>query len=80
MIEKIVDKIIKDMLEEADKYIEQYIEPIGKVGSPEKVLGKEYKNWTPQDFQMMSQVYGDDLNKFIFGKEYEEVKRMEQEA
>lgn len=73
-----VKDIIKLKLEVVDEFIKDYIEPLLDVGSPENLIGKKYEEWTPQDLQMLSQIYGDKLNDFIFNKAYKEVRVMEQ--
>jgi hypothetical protein len=71
--------VIEFKLKAVDQFIEDVIEPISEVGSPEKLIGKKYEEWTPQDFQMMSTVYGKDLEKYIFNKEYKKVRDLEVE-
>ena len=67
-----------------DEYIKDIIDKIGDIGSPEKLIGKKYEEWTPEDLQRLAGVYGegDDtpLAKLIFNKEYEKVKALEVEA
>jgi len=70
--------VIELKLKAVDQFIEDVIEPISEVGSPEKLIGKKYEEWTPQDFRMMSQIYGKDLEKYIFNKEYKTVKDLEE--
>uniref|UniRef100_A0A6M3IUL9 Uncharacterized protein n=1 Tax=viral metagenome TaxID=1070528 RepID=A0A6M3IUL9_9ZZZZ len=74
---KACKEVIELMLKAVDEYIEEVIEPISQIGSPEKLLGKKYEEWTPQDLQMMSQIYGEKLEDFIFKREYEKVKELE---
>lgn len=73
-------EIIELKLKAVDQYIEDVIDPIADVGSPEKLIGKKYKEWTPQDLQMMSMIYGEKLEKYIFNKEYKNLMELEQEA
>lgn len=80
-----VDEVIKLKMEIADEYVDEVIDAIGDIGSPEKLIGKKYEDWTPQDLQRVANVYGpgDDspLGKLIFNKEYEKVRQLEaQEA
>ena len=81
---KMVDEIIKMKMDIADEYIKEVIDTIGDIGSPEKLIGKKYETWTPEDLQRLAGVYGqgDDtpLAKLIFNKEYEKVKALETEA
>jgi len=80
---KIVAKLIEEDLAVMDEIVEEDIEALGDIGNPEKLIGKKYEEWTPQDLQMLGQVYGDQepnrLSKFIFNKEYSKVKELEEE-
>jgi len=80
---KIVAKLIEEDLAVMDEIVEEDIEALGDIGNPEKLIGKKYEEWTPQDLQMLGQVYGNQepnrLSKFIFNKEYSKVKELEEE-
>jgi len=72
----IVD-IIDELLDEDTKVIEEFIkhsiDPIADVGSPEKLIGKLFKDWTQADKQWAVSVYGmnnQKLNKLAFEDEY----------
>jgi hypothetical protein len=80
-----VDDIVALKMRVVDEYIKDTVEPIVKsIGSPESLIGKKYEEWTPQDFQLLSTVYGtgDDspLGKLIFNKEYDKLKKLEAEV
>lgn len=79
-----VDEIIKLKMDIADEYIEDVIDAIGDVGSPEKLIGKKYEEFTPQDLQTLAGIYGDSpdspLTKLIFNKSLEEVQKLEAEV
>jgi len=62
-----------------DEFISEEIELLEDIGNPEKLIGKKYEDWTPQDLQMLTQVYGDDsaLTNLIFKREYETVRELE---
>jgi len=77
MITEACKYVVALKLKAVDEYIEKYIEPLLDIGSPEKLIGKPYNEWTPQDFQMLSVIYGDKFEKFIFKKEYESVRELE---
>ena len=81
---KITQEVIDLKLKAADEFIEDVIEPLEKIGSPESLIGKKYESWTPLDIQLLSQVYGmgneTPLAKLIFNKSLEEVKRLESEV
>jgi hypothetical protein len=80
----LVDEVITLKLDVADEYIKEVIDAIGDIGMPEKLIGKKYEDWTPEDLQRLAGVYGpgDDtpLAKLIFSREYEKVKALEKEA
>ncbi len=80
---KAADEIIKLKMQAADDFIEEYIEPLSKVGDPESLLGKKYEDWTPQDLSLLQNVYvGEDtpLTRLIFRKSYTEVQELEREV
>ncbi len=52
-----------------DRYRERYIEPLLDVGTPERVLGKPYQEWTEQDMQLLAQVFGFDLDRYMARRE-----------
>ena len=80
---KIVAELIEEDLVVMDEIIAEDIEALGDIGNPEKLIGKKYEEWTPQDLQMLGQVYGNQepnrLSKFIFNKEYSKVQELEEE-
>jgi len=74
-------EIIELKLKVADEFIEEIIEPLGEIGSPEKLIGKPYEQWTPADIQILGQIYGPEpnaLSDLIFKKSYEEVRKLEE--
>jgi len=79
---KAIDEVVELKLKAADEYIEGIVEQIADVGSPEKLINKKYEEWTPQDLQMLSQIYGveepNPLSELIFRKSYKEVKDLEE--
>ena len=78
---KVVADLIKEDLAIIDEIIEEDIEVLADVGNPEKLIGKKYSDWDTNDFQLLAQAYGTSenslLSKFIFKREYEEVKELE---
>ena len=75
-----IDETLALLLDVADEYLDEITEQIEDVGSPEKLIGKPYEVWTPQDFMMLSQVYGGEpnpLSNLIFNKEYKKVLELE---
>ena len=77
----LIDKVIEEKLDAADKFIESYIDPIADVGSPTDVVGKPYGEWNEQDWAKVSQAFDKEkLEKFIFNKEFTKLQELEQEA
>ena len=75
---EMIDKVIEDKLDAADKFIESFIEPIADVGSPVDVVGKPYEQWEEQDLMRLSQVFDKEkLERFIFNKEYAKLQKLE---
>ena len=78
-IEKLVDLKMKAI----DRIVDELIEPIADVGNPEKLIGKPYEQWTPEDLASLIKIYGQGedtpLTRMIFNKEYERVKTLEAE-
>ncbi len=81
---KAVDKVIALKMEAVDKFLEKYIEPLAELGNPEKLIGKRYEEWTPEDLKQLAQIYGskepNPLSNFLFTKQYEKVKALELEV
>jgi hypothetical protein len=79
-----VDEVVQMKLDVADEYIKEVIDAIGDIGSPEKLIGKKYEDWTPEDLQRLAGVYGPGdgtpLARLIFNREYEKVKELEKNA
>ncbi len=48
-----------------------------RISKAEKLINKKYNQWTPQDIQALYGIYGEDLQKFIFEKEYKNLKELE---
>lgn len=78
-----IDRAIEIKLKAVDRIIKELIEPLADVGNPEKLIGKKYEDWTEDDLNMLSKIYGTNepnlLSNLIFRKTYEEVKQMEEE-
>jgi len=76
-----IDRFLEVKLKAVDKLIEELIEPLADIGSPEKLIGKPYETWTPQDLSMLAQIYGkqepNPLSDLIFKKEYSAVLELE---
>lgn len=81
---QMIDEVVKMKMDIVDEYIDEVVDAIGDIGSPEKLIGKKYETWTPQDLQLLAGVYGpgDDtpLGRLIFDREYNKVKELEKNA
>jgi len=81
---QMIDEVVKMKMDIVDEYIDEVVAAIGDIGSPEKLIGKKYEDWTPQDLQTLAGIYGPGdetpLGKLIFSKEYEKVLTLEKEA
>lgn len=75
-----IDEVVALKIRAVDQVIEELVEPLLDLGSPEKIIGKPYESWSEQDFMLLSQVYGEEpnaLSNLIFRKKYAEVKELE---
>jgi hypothetical protein len=76
-----IEDVIRSKEEAVDNFMEEIIEPLEHIGNPEKLIGKPYGTWTPEDLQRMSLIYGSSpdspLQKFIFNREYQYLKELE---
>ena len=77
-----IDEVVQLKMMAIDKLIEEVVEPISDIGSPEDLIKKPYEQWTPQDLQMMSTIYGtvepNPLSNLIFRKKYDEILELEE--
>ena len=77
-----VDEVIKLNTEVIDDFIKEFVDSLPNINSPEKLIGKPYGNWTPQDLQLLTNIYGSGdntpLQKVIFNREYANLKQLEQ--
>ena len=83
LLTQAIDKAIGIKLQAIDRLVGEMIEPLENVGSPEKLIGKRFEQWTPEDLALLTKIYGTKepnlLSNLIFRKTYERVKAMEQE-
>jgi len=78
----IIDEVLKEHLEILEEIIKEEIEPLKDFGSPEKLLGKKYDEWTTEDFQKANAIYGqqDSYQNWKIKKRDEGVTKMEEEV
>ncbi len=71
------EEVIALKLKAVDEWIENIVEPLADIGNPEKMIGKPYGTWTPEDLQTLYAIYGKALEKFIFNKELKYIQELE---
>ena len=77
---KAVERVVAMKMEAIDLMVEQMVNPLSDVGNPEKLIGKNYDSWTPEDLMRLTEIYKPNpkvLDNLIFRREYEKVKAME---
>lgn len=76
-----IDKAVQIKMKAVDALIEELVEPLADVGNPEKLIKKPYEQWTKDDLQLLTRIYGTGedtpLTRIIFNKNYERVKELE---
>ncbi len=79
-----VKHVVALKIKAIDEFVEEFIDPIGDVGSPEKIIGKPYEEWNEFDLQQAVSIYGqvepNPLSNLIFRKKFAEVKELEAEV
>lgn len=82
LLTQAIDKALAIKLLAIDKIIEEFVNPLADVGNPEKLIGKSYEQWSPEDLSILSRIYGTKepslLSNLIFRKTFERVKELEQ--
>ena len=77
------EKVVALKMQAVDKIIDELVEPLEAVGSPEALIKKKYEDWSPEDLQLLNRIYGQGentpLTRTIFNRTYEQVKAMEAE-
>ncbi len=62
----------------------EVLDPLADVGSPEKVIGKKYEDWTPEDMQKAVMVWGTGagtpLDNLVFKKKVAELDALREEV
>ncbi len=80
---KAIDRYIDLEMRVVDRFIKEFIEPLADIGNPEKLIGKKYEEWMPEDFQRLGQIYGAEpnaLSRFIAKKEIGKLEILEAEV
>ncbi len=80
-----LNSMITEMIEEdlalLDELIEEEIKPLADLGDPEKLIGKKFEEWTPQDMAFLEQVYANNpepLNKVVFDHTFQAMTEAEE--
>ena len=82
-IQQAIDKYIKLETEVAKQFMERYVEPIELVANPEKLMGRPFETWSPQDHMFLRTVYGKEPNAYselVLTKEIQEVQALNEET
>ena len=78
-----IDRAIQIKLKAVDRLIKEMVEPLADVGNPEKLIGKKYEEWTPEDLNLLSKIYGTNepnlLSNLLERKLIDEVMQLEKE-
>ena len=78
-----IEEVVTLKTDAIDRLVKELVEPLADVGNPEKLINKKYENWTPEDLQVLSKIYGsvepNPLSETIFRHKYAEVKELEEE-
>ena len=78
-----IEQVVALKLRAVDRFIEENVKPLSDVGNPEKLIGRPYETWSPEDLQRLTIIYGtkepNPLSNLIFRRKLEEVKRLEAE-
>ena len=84
MVEDDLNSVIAEMIEEdlaiLDELVEEEIKPLADLGDPEKLIGKKFEEWTPEDLQLLIQAYGNNpqLEDFLFERGHKDMKEAEE--
>ena len=69
----VLEEVYEMKLRVSNEVLEEMDEMLGSIPGPEKLIGKPYEEWAPQDIQLLSTVWpldGDNkLTKLIVKKE-----------
>jgi hypothetical protein len=84
VLDRAIEKVVDLNIRAIEIYERDFIQPIiDEIKNPEKVIGKKYETWTPQDLQLLSTVYQTMphiLNDFIAKREYDNLIALQTEV
>ncbi len=85
MVAEDLNSVIAEMIEEdfaiLDELIEEEIKPLSDLGDPEKLIGKKFEEWTPEDMALLEQIYANNpeaLNKVVFDHTFQAMTEAEE--
>jgi len=79
---KVVEEVSDMLMLAAEQWANEQAEFMADVKNPEKMIGKKYEDWTPEDLAWLGQAYQGStiLEGFIANKSIDEMLRLEAEA
>ena len=83
ILTKAIDRYITIEMRAVARFIAEFVEPLGDIGNPEKLINKKYEQWTPEDLQRLGQIYGAEpnpLSRLIATKEITKLEALEAEV
>ena len=83
VLTKAIDRYVALEMRVIDRFNKEFIEPLGALGNPERLVGKKYEEWMPEDFQGLSRIAGPEPNfvsRFIAKKEIAKLEALEAEV
>lgn len=78
----IADRLIKEAKEQADLYIKEFIDPIAKIPTPDKIIGHPYP-FNKMELEALQKVYvysPQDLEDYIAKSEIAELIKLQEEV
>lgn len=78
----VIDEAIKEVGEILDEIFKEYIDPLTEFGSPAKVIGKPYEQWTPADHARAQAIKPEwyENGGYVARKEVDAVLKLEAEV
>lgn len=81
---QMVEEVVAEVLESIDSVLDEIVDDLADVGNPEKLIGKKYADWTPEDIERLRLVYGDGadtpLSRAIANGEYKELRDLQRQV
>ncbi|MFA5379622.1 MAG: hypothetical protein WC455_27940 [Dehalococcoidia bacterium] len=77
---ELIQECIDESIEAAIEVFNEEIAPLLDFGSPAKVIGKPYEQWTGDELMKARAIFGTKLEDYIADKEVNELLQMEREV